>query len=250
MAELLTSRQVQDLLQIDRTTIYRMLKDGRLTGIKVGSQWRFRQQEIDELLSSASSYQNVNTPSPEVLPVHCIQSIQNVFAQIAEVGSITTDREGQPITEISNCSKFCKLILNSPEGKKACIKSWKRLAENPKEGPKFMPCHAGLQYARGCIKVGEDPVAMIVAGQFYVNPPDHEEEAIRLRRLAAVYGIDHQELVKASLDILQLDERKEAQIGIWMKEVAKTFGQIGDERVDMLSRLKVISEVSNLSGSA
>ena len=249
MTELLTSKQVQDLLQLDRTTIYRMLKDGRLSGVKVGSQWRFRRQEIDELLSSADTYDDSETIPSEVLPVHCIQSIQNVFAQIAEVGAVTTDRHGQPITEISHCTQFCKLMLGSPTGKQACVESWERLAENPDEGPRFAHCHAGLQYARGCIKVGNIPTAMIVAGQFYLKPADPEEETIRLRRLATVHGIDHQELVKASLEIPILDEKKEAQIGVWMNEVAKTFGDIGNERVDMLSRLKVISEVSNLEVS-
>ena len=114
MTELLTSKQVQDLLQLDRTTIYRMLKDGRLSGVKVGSQWRFRRQEIDELLSSADTYDDSETIPSEVLPVHCIQSIQNVFAQIAEVGAVTTDRHGQPITEISHCTQFCKLMLPQP----------------------------------------------------------------------------------------------------------------------------------------
>ncbi|MGB9754636.1 helix-turn-helix domain-containing protein [Roseiflexus castenholzii] len=41
MNDLLTTREVQDLLKLDRTTVYRMLKEGRLTGVKVGQQWRF-----------------------------------------------------------------------------------------------------------------------------------------------------------------------------------------------------------------
>ena len=194
MDGLLTTKQVQDLLQIDRTTIYRMLKDGRLSGVKVGSQWRFKRQEIDDLLSSANAYQTASSSPSEALPVHCIQSIQNVFAQIAEVGAVTTDRHGQPITEISHCIKFCKSIFASPSGKQACIASWERLAKNPDKGPEFQICHAGLQYARGCIKIKNNPTAMIVAGQFYTGPPDSDEEKARIRRLASVHGIDHQKL--------------------------------------------------------
>jgi excisionase family DNA binding protein len=246
MNELLTTKQVQELLQVDRTTIYRMLKDGRLSGVKVGSQWRFKRQEIDDLLSSANAYKSVVSSPSEVLPVHCIQSIQNVFAQIAEVGAITTDRHGQPITEISHCQKFCKLILASPTGKQACIASWERLAKDPDKGPEFRACHAGLQYARGCIKIKGNPTAMVIAGQFYIAPPDSDEETIRIRRLASVHGINHQELIEAALEIPVLDDKKQAQIALWMKEVANTFGEIGDERADMLERLKIISEVSNL----
>lgn len=60
MSEFLTARQVQKLLSIDRTTIYRMLKDGRLNGIK--------------------------------------------------------DEGGEQLTEISNCSDFCELIMATLQG--------------------------------------------------------------------------------------------------------------------------------------
>lgn len=47
MDDLLTTRQLQDLLRVDRITIYRMLNDGRLRGFKVGGQWRFSPREVE-----------------------------------------------------------------------------------------------------------------------------------------------------------------------------------------------------------
>ncbi len=41
MTELLTTRQVQALLHVDRTTIYRMVESGELPRWCVGKQWRF-----------------------------------------------------------------------------------------------------------------------------------------------------------------------------------------------------------------
>ena len=52
---LLTARQLQDLLQVDRITIYRMLKDGRLEGFKVGGQWRFSRQTVQRWLNQQQS---------------------------------------------------------------------------------------------------------------------------------------------------------------------------------------------------
>ena len=51
----LTAKQVEDLLNVDRTTIYRMLKDGRLAGVKIGQQWRFYTHKVEELLSGAET---------------------------------------------------------------------------------------------------------------------------------------------------------------------------------------------------
>ena len=45
MENYLTTKQVQDLFKVDRITIYRMLQDGRLKGVKIGNQWRCCQQD-------------------------------------------------------------------------------------------------------------------------------------------------------------------------------------------------------------
>ena len=66
----------------------------------------------EQLLSTIRTYADIST---EVLPLHCMQPVQNVFAEIAEVGAVTTDTNGQPLTQISNSCDFCKLILGSEE---------------------------------------------------------------------------------------------------------------------------------------
>ena len=55
MDDLLTTRQLTDLLQLDRTTIYRMLNDGRLPAVRVGGQWRFSRQAIEALMQGKAS---------------------------------------------------------------------------------------------------------------------------------------------------------------------------------------------------
>ena len=54
MTDLLTTGQVQTLLKVDRTTIYRMVENGRLPGIRVGKQWRFDRAEIERWLAAAA----------------------------------------------------------------------------------------------------------------------------------------------------------------------------------------------------
>lgn len=51
-ATLLTPKTVQQLLNVDRSTVYRMAQDGRLPAIKVGRQWRFPRAEIEKALSN------------------------------------------------------------------------------------------------------------------------------------------------------------------------------------------------------
>jgi len=242
---LLTAKQAQELLKVDRTTIYRMLKDGRLNGVKVGHQWRFYTSEVNDLLTGAKRFGESNTPiSVDVLPLHCMQPVQDVFAEIAQVGAVTADKEGQPLTKISNSCDFCKLILGSDEGRQACIESWKHLVDQKDAAPEFTSCHAGLQYARARIEVSGELIAILVAGQFYVHPPEPEEQEERLRALAEKYHININLLTQAAQQISVLDAHKVPQISGWLEQVAHTFEQISAERADLMNRLRQISAMS------
>ena len=68
MTELLTIKQLHEILKVDRVTLYRMLDDGRLRGIKIGNQWRFPQSELDRLLGGDSAAAEKTDKSIPELP--------------------------------------------------------------------------------------------------------------------------------------------------------------------------------------
>ena len=49
--EILTPEEVAQLLRLDKETVYRNLRAGRLPGTKVGGQWRTRRSDLDLLLT-------------------------------------------------------------------------------------------------------------------------------------------------------------------------------------------------------
>ncbi|MHB1416560.1 MAG: PocR ligand-binding domain-containing protein [Chloroflexota bacterium] len=249
MSELLTAKQVQELLQVDRTTIYRMLDDGRLTGVKVGHQWRFTRQEIDDLIAGTRGANHRGPASSslaEPLPLNCLQTIQDVFAEIAEVGLVTTATNGEPLTNLSNPCRFCSLIMASEQGRHACISCWQEMALRPERTPTFVACHAGLQYARARIEVKGELVGILVAGQFYAEPPDCRTEDARIRDLAAAYGLDADEAIAAARRAPILDKRKRSQLGDWLQKIARTFEKVGGERADLVDRLRQIAAMTAL----
>jgi excisionase family DNA binding protein len=242
---LLTAKQVRELLKVDRTTIYRMLKDGRLSGVKVGSHWRFYSKDVEDLFNGSRRIVDNNLPiSSDILPLRCMQSVQDVFSEIAEIGAVTTNTDGQPLTRISNSCDFCKLILGSESGRSNCINSWRKLSERQDTPPEFITCHAGLQYARARIVVNETLIAMLVVGQFYITVPDSDEERGRIHKMAGLYSIGKDLLTQAARQIPILDKRKVSQLTNWVGAVAHTFEQISTERADLMSRLRQIAEMS------
>ncbi len=242
MNNLLTAKQVIDLLRIDRTTLYRMLRDGRIKGVKVGSQWRFPKKDVDCLLQPQST--SMNSGAHDVLPLHCLQPIQEVFSDMIQVSAVTTDADGIPISQFSNPCPFCEMILSSQKGRLACLESWKNIRFSDTDETSFATCHAGLNYTGANIVMDNKKIAKVIAGQFYGTRPDAKAEHSRIQKLAKNYGIDKKKLLKAAGNITVIDERIAAFLGKWLKKVAVSFATLGNERRALMSRLKNIEELS------
>ena len=132
MNDLLTTRQVQDILKVDRITVYRMLQDGRLKGVKIGQQWRFppdggRTPAGDPDSRRMRAIQL--SPDPN-FPTHCVQTIQDLFAEVSQISALVIDMQGSPLTEVSHPTRFCQMLLSSPSGKNACRASWQSFARD------------------------------------------------------------------------------------------------------------------------
>jgi excisionase family DNA binding protein len=46
--DILTIREVAEMLKLTEKTAYRLVSNGELPGFKAGGSWRFRQSEIDK----------------------------------------------------------------------------------------------------------------------------------------------------------------------------------------------------------
>jgi excisionase family DNA binding protein len=57
--ELLTVKEVCDLLRVHYSTVYKLARDGRIPGFRVGTDWRFRRDMIERGIAG-------DTPEPSV----------------------------------------------------------------------------------------------------------------------------------------------------------------------------------------
>lgn len=250
MNELLTTRQLEQLLQVDRITIYRMLDDGRLRGFKVGGQWRFSRAEVEQWLQQQRAMLGVTEvqatsdearADSQALPLSCIQAIQSVFAEALDIGAITTDLNGIPLTSVSNSQEFCDLILSTEEGRQRCAASWKSLDKGT-----LGTCHVGL-LCGGCrIKVGGRAVAISVGCQFTAQPSEEILDTWQpnLPNLAAELGLSESKLQAAVRSVRALLPEQMARLPKLLRQVAATFAEIGQERLALLDRLRRIAEIT------
>jgi len=47
--KVLTVGELSELLRVHRTTIYRLLRKGQISGFRIGSDWRFNVETLDKL---------------------------------------------------------------------------------------------------------------------------------------------------------------------------------------------------------
>lgn len=60
MQNLLTVKEVAALLRVSAQTLYKMLDNGEIPAVKVGSQWRFDRDRIRDWLQQRSSEGSVD----------------------------------------------------------------------------------------------------------------------------------------------------------------------------------------------
>ena len=57
MTEVLTLEEVADFLHVHTSTVYRLLKNRRIPASKVGSDWRFNQESIEQWVKKLEAEQ-------------------------------------------------------------------------------------------------------------------------------------------------------------------------------------------------
>ena len=64
MKELLTLGEVSSFLKVPKSTIYKLARERRLPGHKVGKHWRFVRDEIESWVQSAGVDEVVGAATP------------------------------------------------------------------------------------------------------------------------------------------------------------------------------------------
>lgn len=254
MDDLLTTRQLQDLLRVDRITIYRMLNDGRLRGFKVGGQWRFSRREVEVWLQEMQARPG-RLPSPaweegssravpsQMLPMTCVEAIQAVCAEALDIAVVTAGLDGTPLASVSNSCSFCTLILTTEAGRRRCAESWRRQPDG-----QFYSCHAGLLCVSLPILVEGQAVAIAAACQFTNVPSNGSHPAWQppLSALGASLDLPEADLRARVGSVRVMEEDDLPRVSRLLGRATDAFSEMWQERLNLVSRLAKIAEMSRL----
>ncbi len=173
----LTARDVQELIRVDRSTIYRMAESGRLPAIKVGRQWRFPADAVHAWLEASENGRD----NPR--PISAAQEITDLFADLYGVMVIVTDIAGNPITGVSNPCGYYSAVSNEAAALDRCIAEWNALGGQYDFEPRLRPSHLGFLCTRAFIRIGNELSGMVISGG--IAPDDWPPSAERVEEIAA-----------------------------------------------------------------
>jgi excisionase family DNA binding protein len=260
MTDMLTAKQMQDLLQVDRSTIYRMAEAGGLPAVKVGKQWRFPGNLVESWLKSQTA---PASPSPvqdlqgidnlgglavtngdfaSKLPLDCVQLIQDAFAEVLGVMLVAADLDGRPITQVSNPLPLYDLLAETETGHTICRETWREMGQLPALEPRFTPGFAGLLCSRALVRVGNELNAMVIV--FGVAPKDWPPSPEMTQELAASSEIPAGELQAAFDTVFNLTPDQQKSVLVTIQRIADILAHIADERLTLLGRLNDIARLS------
>ncbi|MEJ5199117.1 MAG: PocR ligand-binding domain-containing protein [Anaerolineae bacterium] len=260
---LLTTRELVDLLRLDRVTIYKMVKDGELPALRVGGQWRFSEEAVNawlkrrrgeataETIVSPSSTETQAAPLTlaDLVPLPTLQTIQNQFSELLGVSSFITDLDGQPLAPCSRCSRFCQIIHTRPEGMQACQASWRSIARSDQQGAEIHTCHAGIQYASAPVIVAGQRLGMVTAGQFLTGPPDPAAFAAQAAGTGLRLGVDGEALARAMDSIEIVGQERALQITRLLATIANAISAIGYQSYQARQALAQIARLTAAHGA-
>jgi excisionase family DNA binding protein len=277
MADLLTTGQLQDMLSVDRTTIYRMIASGRIAAIRIGKQWRFEKSQVLAMLGSrdtdARSAQvtlaphsrwqpmiapgsehlgdepnslgrsgpaeaSSTRPLQELLPLDSVQRMQDLFAELLGVMVVLTTMEGEPITRLSNPCGYFAAVAHLPGVIARCTATWRRIGSGPILEPRLELSELGLLCARGLIRHGHQLKGLVVAGG--IAPEDWPPSSQQLEQIAAEVGVAPERLARHTADVYTLDAAGRARLLRSVQAIADIFTQVAQDRTRLHSKLQAI----------
>ncbi len=181
----------------------------------------------------------------DLISVDTLQQIQDAFATMTGMASLTTDMHGTPVTKPSNFTDFCmNHVRNSKDGKARCEWCDKFGAETSwkGQGPAYYTCHAGLtDYAAPILADGQ-MIGSFIGGQVLTEPLKREN----VLSIAQELDIDPELLWRASRKVRIISQQDIDHAADFLYKVSKVLSEMAYSKYMAIQAGKEIEKANNM----
>ena len=243
---LLTTKDLQEIINVDKSTIYRMAEDGRLPAVKVGRQWRFPSDQVAEMFGGAAPLPSpappTSAPLGELLDSEAAQAIADLTGDLFGVMAVVTDMRGKPLTDVANPCGYFASIQDEPGTVERCTEGWRELASEHGLEPNFIPSHLGFLCARSFIRVGTDLVGMLIVGG--VTPSQWPPSIEQIQRNATELGLSPALLAEHVEEIYFLDDAHQRWVLELLPRLSDLISRLATARSQILEKFDAIAALA------
>lgn len=160
----------------------------------------------------------------DLIDVGTLQEIQDGFARLTGMAALTTDENGNAVTNGSNFTDFCmNYTRRSPIGCRRCEECDRSGGEKTMLTGRATAyfCHAGLVDFAAPIMLNGRLIGSFIGGQVLTVQPDES----KFRAIAREIGVDPDDYIKALRKIRIIDKSKVDAAADFLCTIAKVLSQ-------------------------
>jgi excisionase family DNA binding protein len=242
----LTTRDLQELIRVDKSTIYRMADAGRLPAVKVGRQWRFPEDAVMAWLGASAppggEAIHVTPGLADLVTRDLAQSVADLAADAMGVMVVITDMDGSPLTSIANPCGLVGAMAGEASVLPRCVETWRHYGTIPDLVPRFGTSEFGFLCARAFVRRGSELLGMVIAGGVATDewPPD----AAAIRSIATTFGVP-EDLVAGHIgEVFHLTQEDRVRVLGLLPRVGVLISQMAAERVRTTGAFEAIADLA------
>jgi excisionase family DNA binding protein len=228
----LTTRDLQDLIRVDKSTIYRMAEAGKVPAIKVGRQWRFPEDAVMTWLGAAQPPQDEPmhaTPGlADLVSAPVAQALADLAADAMGVMVVITDMDGAPLTEVTNPCGLFRAVAAEASVMSRCVEMWRHYGAVPDLVPRFGPSDFGFLCARAFVRRGSELLGMVIAGG--VAPAEWPPTPSQIASIAATFGVSSDTVAVHVEEVYRLTQEERVHVLAVLPRIGVLISQLASER--------------------
>ncbi len=208
-AELLTTKEVEGLIQLNRVTIYRLIREADFPAVKIGNQWRFPRQAVEAWLAERGRLPQDDTMPPPLVPqgptelsalfnTPEMSSLLQAFSRATGLSVVVTSPDGRAYFDCQACRHpFCQLVHDTSKGRDACFAA-RAARDHADDSAHLLDCASGLRYLRAPIDgealddaphEKEQPIAYVIIGPLLTDETQVEQVRGELASFSQDIGV-------------------------------------------------------------
>ena len=244
MVTYLTARDLEELIRVDKSTIYRMAEDGRLPAVKVGRQWRFPEDAVMGWLGidTGGAVMRIEHNLRDLVTPGVATAVAVLAAAAMGVMVVVTDMDGRPLTPVANPCGLFNAVAADPAILPRCISSWQKYASAPDLVPRFGPSEFGFLCARAFVRRDTRLLGMVIAGG--VAPDAWPPAPSTARAITTGLGVAEEVFADHADEVYHLAHSEQARLLGLLPRVALLVSQIADEAGAVAGKLSAIAELA------